>query len=90
MLQVTEEYVDGGYVYTVKDTDKYDAHMQEQLDTKATCLAEPDTMGSFDDIFSLDAESYIDPETGDTIVDGFNEDLTDEEIQMANESENLI
>jgi hypothetical protein len=46
MLQVTEEYVDGGYVYTVKDTDKYDAQMQELLDTKATCLAEPDMIGA--------------------------------------------
>tara|TARA_R110001592_G_scaffold328370_1_gene609928 strand:- start:339 stop:716 length:378 start_codon:yes stop_codon:yes gene_type:complete len=46
MLQVTEEYVDGGYVYTVKDTDKYDAQMQEQLDTKATCLAEPEMIGA--------------------------------------------
>ena len=40
MLQVIEEYIDGGYVYTVQDTDEYDALMQKEQDTKAKCLAE--------------------------------------------------
>ena len=40
MLQVIEEYIDGGYVYTVQDTDEYDALMQKEQDTKAECLAE--------------------------------------------------
>tara|TARA_R110001592_G_scaffold144611_3_gene367875 strand:+ start:466 stop:723 length:258 start_codon:yes stop_codon:yes gene_type:complete len=31
MLQVIEEYLDGGYVYTVKDTNKFDEEQSKQL-----------------------------------------------------------
>tara|TARA_R110002074_G_scaffold125842_2_gene263516 strand:- start:1 stop:231 length:231 start_codon:yes stop_codon:yes gene_type:complete len=43
MLKVIEEYVDGGYVYTVQDTDEYDVQMQKEIDTKAKCLAEDES-----------------------------------------------
>ena len=31
MLQVIEEYIDGGYVYTVKDTNQFDEEQAVQL-----------------------------------------------------------
>lgn len=62
-----------------KQTDLLVEDERKQLDAEGV---------AFDDIFGLDAESYIDPETGDTIVDGFNEDLTDEEIQMEKDVKN--